>query len=173
LPFIGLQDNAGRSLPRPSDAVCTSDDNGAKVPPPPRKEISMRRVFLLLLVGIAAFSSSLTGQSKDGQIQGVVRDLARNTIPGVEISLINTETKAILRKITNEKGEFRFDAAPGYYEIVARLPGFLLARVPEVQVKSGETLQLKPIEMTVDVVRIKPLPPPEETTPRWIPLERL
>lgn len=133
----------------------------------------MRRVFFLLLAVTAVFSSTLTGQSTDGQIQGVVRDTAKNTIPGVEISLINTDTKAVLRKITNERGEFRFQVPPGYYEIVARLPGFRPSRVPEVLVKTGETLQMQPIEMTIDATRFRPLPTPEETSPRWIPLDRL
>jgi hypothetical protein len=40
-------------------------------------------------------------------------------------------------------------------------------------VKAGEALQMQPIEMIVDAARFRPLPPPEETNPRWIPLERL
>jgi protocatechuate 3,4-dioxygenase beta subunit len=63
------------------------------------------------------------------------------------------------RTVTNEKGEYQFQVAPGVYQATAALRGFESAKTAKVLLEENQTLRM---ETTLSVS------PPGQ----WIPLER-
>src|SRR5262249_51151037 len=56
---------------------------------------------------------------------GIVQDPTSAVLPGVEASLVNEGTSAVLQTVTNETGEFLIDfVPPGTYTLKLALPGF-------------------------------------------------
>src|SRR5262249_62093936 len=56
---------------------------------------------------------------------GIVQDSTGAVLPGVEASLTNEGTSAVLQTVTNETGEFLIDfVPPGTYTLKLGLPGF-------------------------------------------------
>ncbi len=79
---------------------------------------------LLATVLLAVFAVSVTAQTYQGAVRGLVRD-AQGVIPGVEVVLINEETNAARTVTTNEVGEYAFPSVlPGTYSVRATLAGF-------------------------------------------------
>jgi len=91
-------------------------------------------------------------------------DASASAIPGVEVTLINQETGARQRTLTNDAGAYRFGSlAPASYRIEADLAGFdRLSRGP-LTLQVGQTLaidltlQVGQIGQAVDVTEAAPL----------------
>src|SRR5688572_30088698 len=110
------------------------------------KRLGLVRILFgsLLLVGLV--SSLAIAQLPTGTILGTVRDASGAVIPGVEVTIRNTETGAIRTGLSEEAGLFRFVALPvGAYEVRAELAGF------QTQVRSGLNLTVGQ-EAVVNVV---------------------
>jgi hypothetical protein len=66
-----------------------------------------------------------------GTILGVARDATGAVLPGVTVTLRNTDTGATRNVMTSETGAYRARAlAVGHYEISAEPPGFSTAIQP-------------------------------------------
>src|ERR1041384_3572128 len=77
-----------------------------------------------------------TAQSFRGTIVGSIRDSGGAVIPGVEVTVTNTGTKASRSVVTAETGEYAVPLLPpGEYSVSASLPGF------KTNVRTGITLQ--------------------------------
>src|SRR4051812_39002970 len=92
---------------------------------------------------------ALVAQSKNGKVVGIVRDPSKAAIPGVQVTLTNIETNAVLKIVSNESGEYRFDAPAGRYEIKADLPGFRSVKIANLRIDESSTMQMAPLEMTI------------------------
>ncbi|HWP85592.1 MAG TPA: TonB-dependent receptor [Terriglobia bacterium] len=91
--------------------------------------------FYLALV--ASGGSLLIGQGNYGTILGTVRDSSNAVLPGVELTITNTETGVSRTGITGARGEYRVTALPpGTYEIHATMSGF------QTGVRTGVTLSV-------------------------------
>src|SRR5262245_28105445 len=93
-----------------------------------------RKLLTGLLVVIAFAHCSLFGQVT-GSISGSVRDTTGAVLPGVGITVTNTESGLTRMTVSNETGSYNFQSLPvGPYELTTDLPGF------KQQVRRGITL---------------------------------
>jgi hypothetical protein len=87
----------------------------------------MRRNLSAVVMGlvVAALSCSSIWAQATAQINGAVKDQTGAVLPGVEITVTQTETGATRTTITNEQGSYVLPGLPvGPYRLQASLPGF-------------------------------------------------
>ena len=87
----------------------------------------MARVLFHLLIGCLAVATPLAAQTQitTGVIQGLVMDSTGAVLPGVDVTIVNTETNLSQSQTTNSEGRFVFlQLPPGRYTATFRLPGF-------------------------------------------------
>jgi len=79
-----------------------------------RKVLSTMGLVCLIL----SAAGSVFAQTSNGQIGGVVQDPSRALIPGVTVTLTNTETGVTAAQLTNETGVYNFvSVPPGTYRV--------------------------------------------------------
>src|SRR5947208_401884 len=87
----------------------------------------MTRIWGALIVGLMGLAigcGSVWAQAT-AQISGTVRDQSGAVLPGVEVTVTQTETALIRTTITNETGSYVLPNLPiGPYRFEAALPGF-------------------------------------------------
>src|SRR5204863_2192609 len=87
----------------------------------------MKRVFTILFFligGIGTMSGRLWAQAT-AQISGIVQDQSGAVLPGVEVTVTQTETGIRRNAVTNETGTYVLpNLALGPYRLEAALPGF-------------------------------------------------
>ena len=77
-----------------------------------------------------------------GQIQGTVSDAQGGVLPGVSLTLRNTETGAVRTTVTESDGQYRFAGLqPGTYGLKAELQGFATVEVERMTINIGVQLQ--------------------------------
>jgi len=70
-------------------------------------------------------AASLAGQSFQGGIRGLVTDAGGGAVAGAKVSLVDQATNAVRASLTNESGEYVFNAVvPASYTVNAEAPGF-------------------------------------------------
>src|SRR6266566_7669209 len=73
-----------------------------------------------------------------GQIQGTVTDAQGAVLPGVSMTLRNTETGAVRTTVTEGDGQYRFAGLqPGTYALKAELQGFATIDVERITINIG------------------------------------
>src|SRR5678809_1739843 len=94
---------------------------------------------LCLLVHQMAFA-----QGANTQLGGVVTDQSGALIPGVTITVVNTETGVMNTLITNESGAYNFPSLqPGQaYRVSASLPGFQTKTITNLELGVATTCLL-------------------------------
>src|SRR5688500_5645153 len=76
-------------------------------------------VLLMMLSSSSAFAQAVA------QISGTVRDQTGAVLPGVEVTVTQTDTSVARNTITNETGNYVLPNLPtGPYRLEAALPGF-------------------------------------------------
>jgi hypothetical protein len=101
--------------------------------------------LLVCAVLATSLSAPLFAQSSTGSIQGVVTDAQGGIMPGVAVTIRNTDTNATRTLISDSQGRYRLpNLQPGPYELTAELAGFAK------MVRSGLTLALNQ-DAVVDV----------------------
>jgi hypothetical protein len=91
---------------------------------------------LTCFVFIALISIAASAQFKAG-IQGTVTDSTGATIPGVTVTLANTETNQTQTTVTSDDGFYRFAGlAPGKYTVTVEQQNFKKRVVENVQVEA-------------------------------------
>src|SRR5688572_24267573 len=100
-----------------------------------RKHIPAATLLCLLIAG--------TGFSQNAQLSGTVTDPSAALLPGVTITVTNTDTGVVTVAITNESGTYVFPSLqPGKaYRVSASLPGFQTKTVTDVELSSSAVRQ--------------------------------
>jgi len=95
--------------------------------------------ILLLTLGLAATAAA---QGERGVIGGTVADAQGGVLPGVTITVRNTNTGFTQTAVTEGDGKYRFGALPlGPYELKAELAGFTTATVTNLVITVNRELQ--------------------------------
>jgi hypothetical protein len=106
-------------------------------------------VFIVPFLVFALSANSAYAQANNASVGGVVQDSTKALIPGVTITLTNTNTGVVDTKLTNESGAYNFPSVPpGPYKISADLTGFRSAIQNNVQL--GTAAQVR-IDLTLQV----------------------
>jgi hypothetical protein len=127
----------------------------------------MRRTLgIALLLCLAAVSSleDAAAQAITGRISGTVRDETQGVVPGVTITVVDTERGTSRTLTTDDEGHYvALNLPPGVYEITAGLMGFRTAVRGGIVLSVGReavvdlTLTLGPATETIDVTADAPL----------------
>src|SRR4051794_36984046 len=108
----------------------------------------MSRVwFARVIVGLAtpalATTAAAQSQAINGSIEGAVRDDSGARLPGVTITVTNTDTGAERVVITTEDGTYRAQLLPlGTYRVAAELQGFKKFEQRGVTLAAGQVAQI-------------------------------
>src|SRR5437867_6953153 len=85
----------------------------------------MKRITICALVVWLASISMVAAQATTAQISGTVKDQSGAVLPGVEINVTQTATRAKRSTVSNETGNYVLASLPlGPYMLEAALPGF-------------------------------------------------
>ena len=123
--------------------------------------IRVRRycITCCLLVGLA---SAATAQTNNGQISGTIRDTSGGVLPGVTVTVTNTNTGLSRTEVTGSNGAFVVASLPfGPYTVTAELQGFRKAEKTDIQlppdgrITADFSLNVGSMTETVDVVAIR------------------
>ena len=90
----------------------------------------MKRPHCLLLVGVLVILSAapVLAQRSTATLRGIVTDATQSILPGVTVTVTNTETGLVRTTITNESGIYYVPELPvGRYTVAATLSGFKVA----------------------------------------------
>ncbi len=104
----------------------------------------VRGCRVLLLIGLAAMVDAprASGQDARGSISGRVTDGSGAVLPGVTITVVNTETNTPATTNTGEHGRYTvLYLLPGTYRVTATLDGFRTGVNDNVQVRVGDKVQ--------------------------------
>ncbi|MEL7061139.1 MAG: TonB-dependent receptor, partial [Acidobacteriota bacterium] len=124
---------------------------------------SFARVALLALLLVLA-PVSAQAQQVLGTIQGLVTDTDGGVLPGVTVTVLNSETGVDRVVVTDAAGFYR--ARPlqsGVYEVTAQLDGFATSRIDNVRLLLAQsvdidlTLQVEGVEEIINVTAETPL----------------
>jgi len=93
--------------------------------------------FLTIALAVPAFAQS---QAANGSIEGTVKDSSGGVLPGVTVTITNTDTGAERSVVTNESGLYRALLLPlGAYRVVAELQGFKKYEESGIRLSAGQT----------------------------------
>jgi hypothetical protein len=126
-----------------------------------------RAVFALLMMLTIAGSAWAQSQAINGSIEGVVTDVQGGLLPGVTVTLTNTDTGATRSTTTNEEGLYRAVLLPlGRYAVVAELAGFKKSEQTGITLAAGQSvvvnvvMALGSVQETVQVIASTPITDP-------------
>lgn len=107
---------------------------------------------------LLAPASPAFAQQQLAAIQGTITDQTGGVIPGVTVTVTNTDTRVVRTTTTNERGIYRVPSLdPGRYEVAAQLDGFRKGVRTDVVLSVGATLG---INFTLEVLRQRLRVPP-------------
>ena len=129
-----------------------------------------KSLSLVSILPLAFFCATLHGQTQ-GEITGEATDPSGAVVPGVTVTVTNTDTNATRQMQTNGSGVFDFPSLlPGSYSLRAEGKGFQ----PEVQtgielqvqqvIRANFTMKLGQENQTVTVSTAAPLLSTEDVT---------
>jgi hypothetical protein len=97
-----------------------------------------------------AISSTVSGQSFNGAITGVVKDESGGVVPDVALTLRNIATDQMVgTTVSGPEGEYAFrNLAPAKYEVQAVKPGFREVTHPDIDVTLGS---VQGVEITLPI----------------------
>jgi len=111
----------------------------------------MRRLGLMMLL-VAATCVAASAQETTGTITGTTTDQTGGVLPGVSVTIKNTETGATRTVVTNEAGFYTASLLPiGVYEATFELQGFQTVTLRNITLHVNDRLQLD-ARMTVGTV---------------------
>src|SRR6266850_2764850 len=100
---------------------------------------SVRMIAILFLLGTAlpVFAQS---QAINGSIEGTIKDSSGAALPGVTITITNTDTGAQRVVVSGGEGTYRAPLLPlGNYDVVAELSGFKKFEQKGITLSAGQT----------------------------------
>jgi hypothetical protein len=105
--------------------------------------------MLAVLIGaicIAASPASAQSQAINGTIEGTIKDASGGVLPGVSVTLTNTDTGATRVVVTNQTGVFRAPLLPlGAYKVLFELSGFTKLQRTGVTLAAGQIVVLNEV----------------------------
>ena len=126
----------------------------------------MRRTVVAIFAVLLATAAPAFAQSQaiNGTIEGTIVDASGAVLPGVTVTITNTDTGSSRSVVTNESGVYRAPLLPlGTYKVAAELAGFRKFEQTGISLAAGQTavvnLSLSVGEMTevVSVVADTPV----------------
>ena len=122
---------------------------------------SFRR-FGLAVLALLALAAPVTAQDFRGSIRGTITDSTGGVLPGVTVTVTNTDTRVSQNVVTDQKGVFLVPYLnPGPYSVTAELSGFRKVVRSSAEVTIGDTLRVdiqlqaggltETVEVTADV----------------------
>jgi hypothetical protein len=101
----------------------------------------LRRIFvaiaLALITAAPAFAQS---QAANGTIEGTVADSSGGVLPGVTVTITNTDTGLERSLVSNAEGQYRGLLLPlGSYRVAAELQGFKKSEQTGIVLRAGDT----------------------------------
>src|SRR5262245_17050913 len=95
-------------------------------------------LILAMAVPALAFGQA---QAANGNVEGTVRDGSGAVLPGVTVTVTNTDTGAARSVISNEQGVYRALLLPlGAYTVTAELQGFKKYEQTGLTLSAGQTI---------------------------------
>ena len=129
--------------------------------------VSVGRLVCLIWAIAMPATAFAQAQAANGNIEGTVRDATGGAVPGVTVTLVNTDLGSSRSVVTNEQGFFRAPLLPlGNYTLTADMQGFRKHQQQGLTLSAGQTivaniqlevggLELVPIEVSSEVGRVK------------------
>jgi Carboxypeptidase regulatory-like domain len=121
--------------------------------------IAAFRLLSMVMLVLLATPAGAFAQTGNGSIGGTIQDVSKALIPGVSVTVTNTDTGIVQTQVTNETGVYTFPVLPpGTYKITAELPGFRTEVVNDVrlgyagQVRIDVTLQVGQATDSINVI---------------------
>ncbi len=100
-----------------------------------------RGILSLFLTLALASSVAAQGQAINGTIEGTVTDSSGGALPGVTVTVTNTDTGASRVVVTNDAGVFRAIVLPlGAYRVAAELQGFRRFEQVGINLSAGQVV---------------------------------
>jgi outer membrane receptor protein involved in Fe transport len=101
----------------------------------------MFKTSLAALLSLAlAATATAQSQAINGSIEGIVSDSSGGVLPGVTVSVINTDTGSERTVVTNQHGLYRAPLLQlGAYRVVAELQGFKKFEQSGINLSAGQT----------------------------------
>jgi hypothetical protein len=97
----------------------------------------------LLVAAFMVAPAAAQSQAANGNIEGVVRDTSGAVLPGVTVTVVNTDTGAQRSVVTNENGAYRAVLLPlGTYTVAAELSGFKRYEQTGLTLSAGQTVTI-------------------------------
>jgi len=110
---------------------------------------ALAAVLLTTLLAVPAFAQS---QAANGSIEGTISDSSGGILPGVTVTITNTDTGLERSLVTNAEGQYRGLLLPlGKYKVDAELQGFKKAEQNGIELRAGETATIN-FSMSVGTV---------------------
>jgi hypothetical protein len=126
-------------------------------------QIHAAPVATLLLATIIVSPASAAAQASGGVISGVVADAQSAVLPGVVVTVRNTDTGTVRSVTTDADGRYRLPGLPpGVYELRAELTGTTVT-VPGItltiglEVEHALTMQLGSLQESITVTGAAPV----------------
>jgi Carboxypeptidase regulatory-like domain/TonB dependent receptor len=123
-----------------------------------------RALAAALLAGVLAAPASAQSTAANGSIEGTIVDASGGVLPGVTVTISNTDTGTERSVVTNENGRYRAPLLPlGNYRVVAELQGFKKFEQTGIKLSVGEaavvnvTLGVGTVNETITVDADSPL----------------
>jgi carboxypeptidase family protein len=121
-------------------------------------------IAALLLAFVCGVATSVTAQTTNGVISGIISDAQGGVLPGVTVTARNPDTGLARTVVTQEDGRYRLAALPpGRYELMAELAGFGAIDVPAFTLTTGTevtrnvTMQLQGLSESITVTAEAPI----------------
>ncbi|MEQ1871162.1 MAG: TonB-dependent receptor [Vicinamibacterales bacterium] len=109
----------------------------------------LRALAAALLSASLALPALAQSQAANGSIEGTITDVQGGVLPGVNVSILNTDTGASRLTVSNEDGFYRGLLLPlGTYRVSAELPGFRKFERVGIVLQAGQTAVIN-VELTV------------------------
>jgi hypothetical protein len=121
-------------------------------------------VFAVILATVLSFLPTSMAQVSTGSISGTVTDAQNALIGGAELSLVNAQTNAAYKTVSDANGVFRFTLLqPGTYHLEISKAGFRKLNLETVPVKVGSdtglgnlTLDIGTVSTSIEVTNAPP-----------------
>ncbi len=108
----------------------------------------MKRRIGLLLVLLLALPTVLSAQDFRGAITGTITDSTGAVLPGVAVTVTNTETNIANTTLTDERGAYQVRYLnAGTYDVQAQLEGLQTVRQNGISVRVGDAI---PVNFTME-----------------------
>ena len=107
-----------------------------------KSAVGALRVAASLLAVVLQISTA-TAQENRATITGAVTDSSNASTPGVRVEATNVDTGVVYPTVTNDAGVYTIPLVPpGKYSVTAALEGFQTVTRQELQVRTGDRVQV-------------------------------